>query len=135
VTTRRTLVPIVALWALAAVVAGCGDDAGSVTFGEGEIPGSVPGDFPVPAGAVVGSTLVDGVNHRTEFRFNVGQGSTAVIQFYTVSLVSAGYVVDRSEGDLTLWSIEFSRDTLRGSVLVQPAGAEVTGVVVSINRS
>ena len=134
-TARRTLLVIVALGVLAVVVAGCGGDDEPVTFGEGEIPRSVPGDFPVPAGAVVGTTLVDRVNHRTEFRLNLGQDSTAVIQYYTVNLVSAGYVVDRSEGDLTLWSIEFSRDTLRGNILVQPAGAELTAVVVSINRS
>jgi len=137
---HRALLVLAALGALTLTLAGCGDsaqsdDGASVVFGEGVIPASVPADFPVPEGAVVGTTLVDRMNHRTEFRLNLAEEATAVIQYYTVSLVSAGYVVDNSEGDITLWSIEFSRDTLRGSVLIQPAGNGLAAVVVSINRS
>lgn len=72
----RRLAPLAMLLALTFVVTACGDDAPSgttqaVTFGEGEIPDSVPDDFPVPEGAVVGTTLVDRVNNRTEFRLTM----------------------------------------------------------------
>lgn len=133
-TARRPLLVMLAVAALACLLVGCGRDE-PVTVGEGEIPGSVPDDFPVPAEAVVGSTLVDRVNHRTEFRLNMSEGSTPVIQFFTVNLVSAGYVVERSAGDDARWSIQFSRGTLRGTVLVEPAGSGAATALVSINRS
>ena len=59
--------------------------------------------------------MVDRVNHRTEFAFTLAQEATAVVQYYTVSLVSAGFVVDSSEGDTVSWRIEFSRGELRGT--------------------
>jgi hypothetical protein len=131
----RRIILIVALCAPAALVAGCGGDDEPITFGEGEIPGSVPAGFPVPDGAVVGSTLVDRVSHRTEFALTLRQEATAVVQYYTVSLVRAGYVVDFSEGDRFSWRIEFSRGELRGSLIVQPGGSGLAAVVVSLNTS
>jgi hypothetical protein len=112
---------------------GCGPSE-PVTIGEGEVPGPVPDDFPVPAGAVVGSTRIDRVGHRTEFTLTVVRTVSGVTQYYLVSLVSAGYVVVRSGGDDTLWNISFSRDSLRGTVVIEPAGAGAAEVVVSINR-
>ncbi|MFH1329967.1 MAG: hypothetical protein ABIJ48_04855 [Actinomycetota bacterium] len=131
----RRIILVVALCALAALVAGCGGDDEPITFGEGKIPASVPSGFPVPDGAVVGSTLVDRVNHRTEFALTLRQDATAVVQYYTVSLVSAGYVVDFSEGDTFTWRIEFSRGELRGSLIIQPGGSGLAAAVVSLNTS
>ena len=38
-----------------------------------------------------------------------------MVQYYTVNLVSSGFVVDSSAGDpLGTWRIEFSRGELRG---------------------
>ena len=105
-------------------------------FGEGEIPSSVPDDLPVPPGAVVGSTLVDRVNHRTEFALTLAQEADAVVQYYTVNLVSSGFVVDSSAGDpLGTWRIEFSRGELRGDIVIQPGGSGLAAVVVSLNVS
>jgi hypothetical protein len=150
VIARRTLL-LPALVALVLTAAGCGDDgpdatgntsvaptctvSGSdpVTFGEGEIPSSIPGEFPVPDGAVVGSTLVDRVNHRSEFAFTLGQDATVVVEYYTVNLVSSGFVVDSSEGDTVSWRIEFSREGLRGDMVIQPEGSGLSAVVASFN--
>lgn len=132
-TARRLLLSMVVLAALASAAAACGGE--EVSFGEGDIPSPVPGDFPVPDGAEVGSTLVDRVNNRTEFRLNIPDGAGAVVRFFTVGLVNAGYVVESSEGDAAAWSIHFARETLRGTILIESAGPEVTSAVVSINRS
>lgn len=131
----RRIILIVVLGAVAALLAGCGGDDEPITFGEGEIPGSVPSGFPVPDGAVVGSTLVDRVNHRTEFALTLRQEATAVVQYYTVNLVSSGYVVDFSEGDRFTWRIEFSRGEVRGTLVIQPGGSGLAAVVVSLNTS
>jgi hypothetical protein len=136
-TSRRNILVLV-ICALVLAAAGCGgDDAGEpIVFGEGEIPASVPDDLPVPPGAVVGSTLVDRVNHRTEFALTLAQEADAVVQYYTVNLVSAGFVVDSSAGDpLGNWRIEFRRGELRGSIVIQPGGPGLAAVVVGLNAS
>jgi hypothetical protein len=150
VTARRILL-LLALGVLVLTAVGCGDDgpdgtgttspaptctvSGSdpVTFGEGEIPSSIPGEFPVPDGAVVGSTLVDRVNHRSEFAFTLARDATNVVEYYTLNLVSAGFVVDSSEGDTVSWRIEFSRGGVRGDMVIQPEGSGLTAVVASFN--
>lgn len=125
---------------LAIVVAACGDDdAGggttqAVVFGEGEIPSSMPDDFPVPDGAVIGTTLVDKVNHRSEFRLTVQADIQVTIQFFEVGLVNSGYIVDVSEGNAAEWTIEFSREELKGTVFITPQGPASTAVV-SVNRA
>lgn len=132
-TIRRRLLLLSAVALLAGLLVACSEEP--VSTGEGEIPGSVPDDFPVPPGAVVGTSVVDRTNHRTEFRLNTPEQLTRVVRFFTVSLVERGYVVDDLAGDGTRWTIEFSRDILRGTVLVEPGGAGETTVLVSINRS
>jgi hypothetical protein len=136
--TSRRIVLALALCALALGAAGCGGGDGGepIVFGEGEVPSSVPDDLPIPPGAVVGSTMVDRVNHRTEFAMTLAQEATAVVQYYTVNLVSAGFVVDSSAGDpLGNWRIEFSRGELRGSIVIQPGGPGLAAVVVGLNVS
>lgn len=135
--TSRRAILLAALCAVALSAAGCGGDAGEpVVFGEGELPSQVPDDLPIPPGAVVGSTLVDRVNHRTEFALTLAQEAAAVVQYYTVNLVSAGFVVDSSAGDpLGTWRIEFSRGELRGNILIQPGGPGLTALVVGLNVS
>ena len=149
--TARRMLLLGVLGALVLSTAGCGDDgadgtattspsptctvSGSdpVTFGEGEIPASIPDDFPVPEGAVVGSTLVDRVNHRSEFAFTLAQDANLVLEFYTLNLVSAGFVVDSSQGDTVSWRIEFSKGGLRGDMVIQPGGSGLSAVVASFN--
>ena len=132
-TARRCLLLLLAVAALAGALAACSDEP--VTAGEGEIPGSVPDDFPFPAGAVVGETLVDRTSHRTEFRLSISEDSTRVVRFFTMGLVGNGYVVGGSAGDAARWTIEFSRGILRGTVLVEAAGPGAATALVSINRS
>lgn len=133
-TSRRLLVALLAAATLFALITGCGPGA-PVTVGEGEIPAPVPNDFPVPDGAVVGATRIDRVGHRTEFTLTVPRTMSGATQYYLVNLVSAGYVVVGSGGDDTSWSISFSRDSLRGTLVIEPAGTGAVAVSVRINRS
>ena len=94
---RRGLLLAGAAALVACLVVGCSEEP--VAVGEGKMPGSVPGDFPVPAGAVIGATLLDRVNHRTEVRLSVPDEPSRVVRFFTVSLVESGYVVDDFAGD------------------------------------
>lgn len=130
---RILLVSLVVAAGVAAL-AGCGSDE-PVTVLEGEIPRSVPGDFPVPPGAAVGFSIVDRVNHRSEVVLTLTQEVDEVAEYFLVNLVSSGYVVGRSAGDGAGWVIEFSRGTLRGSIVVEPSGPSAVSARVAVNRS
>jgi hypothetical protein len=127
---------LILLLAAASLIAACGGDPEPVTFGEGEIPESVPDDFPIPPGAAIGSTMVDRVNNRTEFAILVRTDLETLVQFYTVELVGAGYIVETSEGGgVGLWEISFDRGDLQGTITMTSPAIGVSQAVVSINRS
>ena len=126
---------VVALCVLALVAAACGGGGEPVTFGEGELPSSVPDGFPVPRDAVVGSSMVDRANHRTEFSLTLRGEMADAVHYYTVSLVSAGFVVDRSQGDALAWRIDFSRGEVRGNLVIRSGGPGLAAVLVGLNTS
>lgn len=133
---RRSLIVVLVMLTASLVAASCGGDDGEpITFGEGEIPSAFPDDFPVPPGGVVGSTLVDRVNHRSEYALVVPLDATATIQFYLVELVNEGYVVETSQGTAALWTITYSEGDLAGELSLQSQGSGATQVVVSVNRA
>lgn len=124
----------------AAVVGACGDDAtatvaaGDVVFGEGEIPATVPSDFPVPAAGVIGTTVIDRINHKTEFNVQIPVDLISAVQFFELELVSRGYVVTRSEAlSEQNWRIAFRQGELIGEVVVNTLGDEVSQAVVTLN--
>ncbi len=123
------------------VVAACGDDdavtgpTDAVTFGEGTVPESVPDDFPIPIDSVVGTTLVDKINNRTEFRLTIRADPTSIVQFFQVELVSQGYVIDSSAGNTNEWILTFNDGELRGTILTTPQGQGLTTAVISLNTS
>lgn len=99
------------------------------------MPESFPRDFPVPAGAVILSTLIDRVNHRSEVNMNVRSELVTAVQFFQVGLVNQGYVVERSErGDGDEWLIEFTRGELRGTIEITH-GAGLSVVQIHLNTS
>ncbi len=110
------------------------EDTSPVVLGNGTIPATVPRDFPMPPGAVVGDTMIDRVNHRTEFGLQVGQDLTAVAQFYDIELVSSGYVVTAS-GAVSdqMWRLAFLQGELMGEVTISSTGGGVSEVVVTMN--
>jgi hypothetical protein len=119
----------------------CGDDDAvsgtteAVVFSEGVIPDSVPDNLPIPDGAVIGTTLVDKINNRTEFRLTIQSDVTSVIRFFEVGLVNQGYVISSSDGNATEWTITFSDGELHGTVLTTPQAEGIATSVISVNTS
>jgi len=113
---------------------GCGDraEAEPIEIGAGGLPSTMPRDFPIPPDAVIGSTLIDRVNHRTEVTVTMQQEMVPVVQYFQVGLVDAGYVVNRSEGDRSHWAIEFVKGELRGTIDIDyDAGVAVALIAVN----
>lgn len=137
---RKRMHRLAALLLLLLVVVaagGCGDDAlgtadDPVVFGEGSRPPAIPSDFPIPGNSVIGSTMIDRTNHRTEMAIQVGSELTATVQYFNVGLVSNGYVVGASSGTATQWRIAFSRGELSGEIDFTSAGA-ATQVLVTVH--
>jgi hypothetical protein len=129
--------PVTAAVLAVALVAACGSGEGTaepVVAGEGSMPETFPRDFPVPGEAVLGPTLIDRPNHRSEATLTVESDLVSTVQFFLVGLVNRGYVVERSVGDDAGWSIEFVRGELRGSVEIEMLG-EVAHIRVAVNAA
>lgn len=103
-----------------------------VVFGEGVRPPAIPADFPIPPEAVIGSTMIDRTNHRTEMALQVGADLEAVVRYFNIGLVSQGYVVGASSGTETSWTIMFRRDELMGEIGFTAQG-DITRVLVEVN--
>jgi hypothetical protein len=115
----------------------CSGDAstptGSVEFGEGEIPETVPDDFPIPPEAVIGATLVDPARDYTEVILRVRAELGEVALYYEQNLGAKGWEVTRSEPAGERWEIEFTRsDDPDGSVELSVGATGVTQAVVTI---
>ncbi len=140
-TTERLLVTAALVVSVAFVGACDGDGNGGgstepvVSFGEGSIPDQFPEDFPLPPGAVIGTTLVDGRNAKTEMELRMRQEIADVAQFFTVNLVSSGFVIDSSSQEGTRWTLEFRRDRLTGSLVITSPNAGVSQAVVTLNTA
>jgi hypothetical protein len=136
---RRVLTLAIATTMLVAFAA-CGDDAvptstEPITFSEGSIPDSVPDDFPIPDGAVIGTTMVDRVNNRTEFRITWRTDPTSAVQFFELGLVNRGYVVESSEGNQALWTLTFANGELTGQIVFSAPQNDLVAAVVSLATS
>jgi hypothetical protein len=123
-----------ALVGLLTIAVACGDVVGGEPI-EGRIPRSVPDGFPVPADGVISEAAIDPENHRTEFTVTVESDQLSLIQFFTIELVSQGYVIDGSAGvDDSTWEIEFSQEELFGTILITD-GDGLSRAVVTMNVS
>jgi len=123
-----------ALLALVVLVACGGDDDQGVRFEQGRLPDSVPRDFPLPPEATIGETMVDTEHDRTEFTLTVESDLPSVVQFFTISLVNQGYLVDRSQSlSQTTWQMSFQRGDLTGEILISSDGGAASQAIVTLN--
>lgn len=104
-------------------------------FGSGDVPFTVPAGFPVPDSAVVGSTMIDGVNGRTEMNINFPATVEEVVDFYEINLPARGFVVILSKGTETEWNISHEKDGTEGVIRLIQQGASVSAGTFSFDHS
>jgi len=134
-----------ALVAVAIIVAGCGDGAGTTTtaggvsspddivFGEGEMPATIPAEFPLPTGSSIGSTMVVTTTGFTEMvaRISADQGVTA--EYFNENLKQAGFTVDVSEANQDAWLIEFTYQDAHGTIDISTPTSGISQAVIRYN--
>jgi hypothetical protein len=134
-----------ALVVAAIIVSGCGDGAGTTTtaegvsspddivFGEGEMPATIPAEFPLPTGSAIGSTMVVTTTGFTEMvvRISADQGVTA--EYFNESLKQSGFTVDVSEANQDAWLIEFTYQDTHGTIDISTPTAGISQAVIRYN--
>jgi len=140
---RLQRVGSIAFVVLTLVAAGCGDStassttapsgAGGVELGQGVMPSTVPGDFPVPQRSSVGSTMVVADSGLTEIVMRIGTAPEIAALFFEQNLPARGFTVARSETDGSRWTIEFSDESLTGTIEISQAKKDVAQAVIRLN--
>ncbi len=95
-------------------------------FGSGVVPFTVPADFPIPETAVVGTTMIDGMNGRSEMNVNFPAQMVDVVEYYETNLSVLGYDVTDSKGSETEWDIVHTKDGVEGTIHLTQGGGSVT---------
>jgi hypothetical protein len=137
---------IVAVVTALAVVACSGDDDGSgatttagsqgsgpvdVEFLTGELPESLPGDFPIPAQGVIGSGMINRTAGTTELIIRIPALVPAATKFYEDNFEARDYEVTSSAAKgADGWVIGFAKDDLTGTVELSPIGVDLSQAVI-----
>jgi hypothetical protein len=149
--TRNTLIAIVAV--VAVLGAACTSETADSTtttlattttvsaeipdleFGSGSVPFTVPVEFPLPDSAVVGTTMIDGVNGRSEMNVNFPASVTEVVTYYETNLPALGFQVTDSKGTDSEWDITFAKDGATGTIRLVFGGTSVTTGTLSFDHA
>ena len=113
---------------------GEGSDAPDVEFTDGELPESLPEDFPIPVGAVVGTGVVNRTSGQVEVILRVPAGVPAVAEFFEVNLDNRGFDVTSSDGGPDGWNVAFEKDGGTGTVDLSPVGEQLSQAIIRYQR-
>jgi hypothetical protein len=133
--------------AIVLVGTGCSDDGGAasststggvdgddqVIFGSGELPETLPADFPLPAGSTVGSTMVVTNTGFTEVVVRIGAERGIAVSYFEQNLGQADITVDSSSAENDSWLIEFSKDDSKGTIEITEPQPGISQAVIRYN--
>jgi len=111
------------------------DPAASVVFGSGSVPETMPTEFPIPEGAVIGSTLIDRNRDLTEMIVRVPADIEALTDFYDTNLPGRGFTVDSSAKEGAGWKLEFSSPAGAGAVEITIGGQGLSQALVTFTAA
>ena len=151
----RFRIPVIALLiALGVVLAACSGESAETTttteattttvdatadqplvLGRGEVPATVPSDFPIPDQAVIGATLIDRPRGLTEVVITFPAQVEEVAAYYETNLETLGYTVVTSEGNDANHLLKWERDTMTGEIIVEVGGSGLSQGVLRFVES
>jgi len=109
------------------------DSPDEVVFSSGELPATIPDNFPLPAGSTVGSTMVVTDTGFTEVIVRVSAELGITAEFFEQNLDQNGFVVDSSNGEQDKWVIEFNLDGVKGTIDITEPQSGISQAVVRYN--
>lgn len=104
-------------------------------FSSGTVPFTISADFPLPSSAVVGTTMIDGVNGRSEMNVNFPAPVADVVQYYETNLPVLGFEVTKSKGSESQWDITHTKDGVTGTIHLVFGGTGLTAGTFSFNHA
>ena len=123
-------------------VVGCGttdgedpesESVGGLELGSGEVPASVPEDFPMPEVAVVGATLIDPGRGLTEMNLRLPSSAQAATDYFAENLEARGYTVAPFDpGPNGAANLVATNDGIEIDLDIRASAPEISDVVVRI---
>lgn len=104
--------------------------SGPVVFGTGDLPDTLPEDFPIPVDASIGTTMVDGDRNLTEVALQARGSTEQMVAYYERSLEAQGWDVPRSEAAGIGWEIDFARGEASGLIVIEEPEPNISRIVI-----
>ncbi|MCB1246713.1 MAG: hypothetical protein KDB69_05565 [Acidimicrobiia bacterium] len=95
-------------------------------FGRGELPITVPSNWPMPEQHTIAGTMIDGSRTLTEVVYTAGGELLSVVASYERALPEAGYEFETIKESDTRYRISFEGNGIKGELALAPAGHQVT---------
>lgn len=104
-------------------------------FGSGEVPFTVPADFPIPDTGVIGTTMIDGVNGRSEMNVNIPGAVSDVVRYYETNLPALGFAITDSKGSESEWNISLTKGGVTATIRLAFGAPGLTTATFSFNHA
>lgn len=105
-----------------------------VVFGSGVMPDTIPSEFPIPQGSVLGSTMVVTKTGFTEVIIRLSAEIGVAAEFFNQGLEQAGFTVESSVAEADGgWRIEFLDGDTPATIELTQSQAGISQAVLRYN--
>jgi hypothetical protein len=143
-TSKRIIAAIVMAVAVFASACGGSSSAGDLPpadslpdleFGRGEMPITVPENWPMPSQYSIGATMSDGTRVLTEVSYTTGGNIEPMVQFYEAALPDADYEIETTKLSEAETDIAFEGNGIEGNLILKQLAPGVTGATLRFTYS
>lgn len=100
-------------------------------FGRGELPVTVPSNWPMPQQHKIAGTMIDGTRALTEMVFTASGEILSVVASYERALPEAGYTYETTKNSETKYTITYEGNGIEGDLVLQAAAPGVTAATMT----
>jgi hypothetical protein len=143
-TSKKIMVALV--MGLAVIISACGgsnssgdlppaDSLPDLEFGRGEMPITVPDNWPMPSQYSIGATMIDGTRVITEVSYTASGNVEPMIVFYESALPDADYDTETTKISDHESDIAFEGNGIDGDLILKQIAPGVTGATLRFTYS
>jgi hypothetical protein len=143
-TSKKIIVAVVMAIAVLAAACGGSDSSGGLPpadslpdleFGRGEMPITVPDNWPMPSQYSIGATMIDGTRTLTEVSYTASGNVEPMIVFYESALPDADYDIETTIVSETESDIAFEGNGIDGNLILKQIAPGITGATLRFTYS